>query len=86
MDVFEVDSAHTNEDRANWAQTAITAYQKRVGTDDESVLGDLLTDLHHWADQNGHDWESALASHDLHYTAETDVNVIPGTVIHGELG
>ena len=49
------------------------------------MLGDLLTDLHHWADRNGFDWERALASHDLHYYAETDSDVISGSVIRGEL-
>ena len=48
----------SNKDHASWAQVAITAFQQCTGSDDETVLRDLLGDLMHWADQQPEDRES----------------------------
>jgi len=60
-----------NDKRAEWASRAITAFQDATGTEDEDALGDLLTDLMHWADRNQYDFEAALFRGRDHYEAET---------------
>lgn len=60
----------TNDDRAEWADKGVRAFQNAVKTDDESVLGDLLADLMHWADKNNYDFDSALERGRDHYTEE----------------
>lgn len=60
----------TNEQRAAWAGTAIHAYQKATGSDDEDVLSDLLADLMHWAEKNNYDFDAALIRAHGHHDAE----------------
>lgn len=60
-----------NSKRASWANTAIRAFQFQTGTDDEDIIGDLLTNLMHWCDRNNHDFGIALDRARLHYEAET---------------
>ena len=50
----------TNDDRAAWAQEAISAFQKAVRTDDQDALKDLLCDLMHWAPRHGDDFDACL--------------------------
>jgi hypothetical protein len=70
MDDIALNSAYTNEDRAEWAGKGVFVYRAVTGTDEESVLADLLCDLRHWADKNGQDWDEALARGDFHYESE----------------
>lgn len=60
-----------NDNRSQWAGIAITAFQAATGTDEEDALGDLLTDLMHWADRQCFDFEAALTRAADHYRAET---------------
>lgn len=60
-----------NDDRAEWAGTALNAFQRLTGTDDEDALGDLLCDLMHWCDRNGCEFDAALSRARMHYYAET---------------
>lgn len=40
-----------NDDRAKWADAAITAFRRETGSDDDTILSDLLADLMHWSDR-----------------------------------
>lgn len=58
-----------------WAQTALDAFARitrmdAAGEDDSTVLGDLLTDLMHWCDDNGVDFKSTLAASITRYDEE----------------
>lgn len=51
----------TNTDRAMWAQAAVNAFAEvtrmdTAGEDAETILGDLLADLRHWALLNDIDY------------------------------
>ena len=60
-----------NDDRAEWAFAALAAFRDATGTDEEDALGDLLTDLRHWADRNNYDFDAAMDRANHHYQAET---------------
>lgn len=60
----------TNLQRACWADAAIQRFRPDTGTDYEDALGDLLTDLMHWADARQFDFEAALIRAQDHYRAE----------------
>ena len=60
-----------NGSRTGSANIAIRAFQTATGTDDESVLGDLLANLLHWCDANQQDFDIALDRARWHYEAET---------------
>jgi len=60
-----------NERRTAWAGLALAAFITATGTDEEDALGDLLTNLMHWADRNNYDFEAALFRAQGHYEAET---------------
>lgn len=63
-----------NDDRAEWAQQAVDAFQLATNTDPENLLADLLCDLMHWADRNAEtagSFEAALARAQSNYEAET---------------
>ena len=60
-----------NDKRAAWAGTALAAFMKETGTEDEDALGDLLCDLMHWCDRNNYDFDAALDRARGHYEAET---------------
>lgn len=59
-----------NNTRAEWADKGVRAFQNTVKTDDESVLGDFIADLMHWADKNNYDFEAALDRGRSHYEEE----------------
>lgn len=67
------DPERRNGDRAAWAATALKAFREATGTDEEDSLGDLLTDLMHWSDREGFDFDIALERARGHYKAETGV-------------
>jgi predicted TIM-barrel enzyme len=41
------DAVNVNEDRADWAKTAIDTFRKATGTDADDAIGDLIVDLLH---------------------------------------
>jgi hypothetical protein len=65
------DPEEMNDIRSDWAGLAIAAFIARTGADWEDALGDLLTDLMHWADRNNFDMDAALERARGHYEAET---------------
>lgn len=60
-----------NDHRSQWADIAVRAFQMATGADDEDSLGDLLTDLMHWSDRNGFDFQAAFDRALSHYAEET---------------
>ena len=50
----------TNLLRAHWAEVAIRAFQQETGCDPEDSLGDLLTNLMHWAEARGFSFDLAI--------------------------
>jgi hypothetical protein len=64
------DPEKMNDDRAEWAATALRHFQCCTGADYEDTLTDLLGDLMHWADRNGVDFNDELARARTHYDAE----------------
>lgn len=61
----------TNKDRANMAEHGVKAYAKHLGGfDGETILGDFLCDLLHWADTNNHNFNAALIRGKSNYVAE----------------
>jgi hypothetical protein len=65
------DPENMNNDRAEWAASALRQFQCVTGTDYEDSLGDLLCDLMHWCDRNNFDFGLALNRARGHYEAET---------------
>jgi hypothetical protein len=66
----------TNEDRAGWAEVACEAFAEITGQDIESdlpeIIGDLIANLLHLADQQGMCVEDRLENGRMHYTAEIE--------------
>jgi hypothetical protein len=60
-----------NNDRAEWAATALLQFQSTTGSDHEDALGDLLCDLMHWCDRNNYEFDLALTRAQGNYEAET---------------
>ena len=69
--VLAPDPEGMNDRRADWAGSAVRAFQAATRTDDEDVLGDLLGDLMHWADRHDYDFDAAFDRARFHYEAET---------------
>ena len=65
------DPEKMNDDRTEWAAAALRQFKRATGCDYEDSLGDLLSDLMHWADRNNFDFEAALCRARGHYEAET---------------
>lgn len=63
----------TNEDRAVWAETALTAFiMASNGEDDETAITDLLANLMHMCKQRGIDsFDRLLLNAELHYAEES---------------
>lgn len=65
-----------NDDRAQWAQQAITTFAVTTGMaganeENITILGDLLADIMHWCDRNDLRFEDVLAHARSHYQEET---------------
>lgn len=60
-----------NDTRAAWAATVLVEFQKATRTDREDALADLLTDLLHWCDRTGLDFDTELARGRGNYQEET---------------
>ena len=64
----------TNEDRAAWAEAACEAFAEITGQEMESelpeIIGDLIANLLHLANQKGMRAEDRLENGRMHYDAE----------------
>jgi hypothetical protein len=60
-----------NDERAEWAERALITFENATGTDRSDVVTDMLTNMMHWCDRNGQDFEERLAMARVHYEAET---------------
>ena len=63
-------SEPTNDDRADWAQAAINAFQAVTRTDDEDAVPDLIADLLHLAVRQGLDPQLMLDRAQSNFEAE----------------
>lgn len=61
-----------NARRAGHATVALAAYALETGSDDETMLTDLLADLMHWARANGRDFDVAMEQAEGHYAYELE--------------
>lgn len=65
----------TNEDRSEWAEAALYAFEVETGMQGEekqTVLTDLLTDLLHWAKRHNVSFERTLADAREHFAYECE--------------
>jgi hypothetical protein len=60
-----------NDDRAQWAKEALGSFSKGAGSEEDTAVSDLLTDLRHYCDRHGLDWEEQLFRANNHYAEET---------------
>ncbi len=60
----------TNQERGQWAKSALQAYQHTTGADEADALCDLLADLLHLSSSEGFCFEESLAMARIHYEAE----------------
>ncbi len=60
-----------NDERADWAESALVTFRHKTGTDKEDCLCDMLADLMHWSDRYGMDFNNELLRGSGHYEAET---------------
>lgn len=67
------DPEEQNNDRSKWANVAVMAFVEKTGMkeDTEFYLSDLLTDLMHWADRSGFEFEHELSRARANYADET---------------
>lgn len=68
------DPEEMNRKRAHWAWKAVEAFKADTGQldeENETVLSDLLADLHHYADEHGIDFQRCLERAAFHYSEET---------------
>jgi len=65
------DPEEMNDDRADWAAAALSAFQAQTGSDLGDAVSDLLCDLMHWCDRNGISFRKELERARWHYDAET---------------
>lgn len=73
------DPDEMNEQRAAWAASVLSSFQSLTRCDPgEECLRDLLTNLHHWADQSGVRWDAAVALATSSYLAEVDGAPVTG--------
>ena len=65
------DPENMNGKRAQWAEAALTKFKSLTGTDDDTVLYDLLADLMHWCDRHAVTFNNEIDRARAHYDAET---------------
>jgi hypothetical protein len=65
------DPENRNDERSEWAESALLTFQKMTGVDDDDALADLLCDLMHLADRKGWHFEAEMERAQAHYEAET---------------
>lgn len=59
-------------ERLGRAQKIIDLYREDTGTDEETALTDLLTDLRHWAYGSDQDFDEARDRSERHFDAEIE--------------
>jgi hypothetical protein len=80
------DPESMNDNRAEWASTAIRHFQCTTGTDWEDAVCDLLCDLMHFCDREGFTFGDELDRARMHYEAEIaapedDMRPMPSEVL-----
>jgi hypothetical protein len=67
------DPENMNEQRAEWARAAVIKFSNDTGSDatTDEALRDLLCNMRHYCDQNGWDFDEALARSTACYHEET---------------
>jgi hypothetical protein len=66
------DPDHLNGERSEWAYRTLLAFKGYSGTvDEDCLMRDLLTDLMHYADESGQDFDEVLACARHHYLTES---------------
>lgn len=63
-------SDYTNAVRAKRAEEVLRVFTSRMGRPDADSLNYLLSDLMHWADREGYDFDEELATAKTNYLAE----------------
>jgi len=71
------DLDNQNDNRAEWAASALRQFQCVTGTDFEDALPYLLCNLMHWADRNGYDFNYQLLRARRYYAHETRPDDLP---------
>lgn len=66
-----LDRDGVNRNRAEWAQQALSYFQRVTGTDDDYAMSDLLGDLMHLARADGKNFAVELARACYHFACET---------------
>lgn len=65
-----------NQSRADWAQTALNAFENTcmagAGEDTQTIMGDLVCNLMHLCAQNNIKWADVLATSEGHFEEERD--------------
>lgn len=64
------EAERANSKRAAFALEAVSAYPANDGEPLEIVMGDLLVDMRHLADQQQIPWDALLEHVAMHYNAE----------------
>jgi hypothetical protein len=65
------DPEEQNDDRAEWAETALEAFMAVCKTDESDAVADLLANLRHYCDRNDLDFDAELSRANMNYEAET---------------
>lgn len=65
------DPDQTNDLRADWANSALVTFMDVTKSDPPDMLSDLITDLMHWCDRNGQNFETELTRARGNYHEET---------------
>jgi hypothetical protein len=76
--IIKPDPEGMNDERVQLADLAIQAFQQkcfRLPEDPDTVVSDLLCDMHHWCDSQGLDFEEMLYRASQHYAAETAMTI-----------
>jgi hypothetical protein len=71
------DLDNQNDNRAEWAASALRQFQCVTGTDFEDALADLLCNPMHWAGRNGYDFNYQLSQARRYYAHETRPDDLP---------
>jgi hypothetical protein len=69
--IIPPDTDGRNLDRASWASACIKLFMRTTGVDEEDAVHDLITDLAHWCDRKGMDFNQELRLAAMHYADET---------------
>lgn len=81
--VLKPDPEEMNDDRAKWAGEAVQTFIDATGTDAEDAVSDLLSNLQHFCDRNGVDFEAELERARNNYREETSNGGAPAPRVRG---